>query len=82
MSSTTSIVVLGNDIPIPKNQHTISQEQIDLAEKYTLWSWYDVMTALNEIGHDPSPIEKQRILQALFTKKIKHIVSGAQDEHQ
>ena len=65
------------DIHIPKN---ISQENIALAEKYTLWSWYDVMTALNEIGHDPSPIEKERILQALFVKKIKHIVYSEEED--
>ena len=78
MSATTSIVVLGTDINIP-TQHTVTQKQIDLAEKYTLWSWYDVMTAFSEIGHDPSPIEKERILQALFVKKIKHIVYSVEE---
>ncbi len=80
MSATKSIVVLGTDVNIPAQHDTVTQKQIDLAEKYTLWSWYDVMTAFSEIGHDPSPIEKERILQALFVKKIKHIVYSVEED--
>ncbi|RLG28242.1 hypothetical protein DRO03_10295 [Methanosarcinales archaeon] len=51
-----------------------SEEAIEKAMTFTLWSWYDVMTAFREVGYDPTEEEEQRIKRALFTKKLKHIL--------
>jgi len=52
---------------------TYTKEDIDKALNFTLWSWYDVMTAFREIGYEPTQAEEERIKKALFTKKINHI---------
>lgn len=63
--------------PITEKISTINMpyphEAIDKATTFTLWSWYDVMTAFREIGYDPTEAEEQRIKRALFTKKLAHI---------
>jgi len=52
----------------------IPREAIGQAEKFTIWSWYDIMTAFREIGYQPTEAEELRIKRALFTKKLKHII--------
>ena len=69
----TKVTIVDTELVVPHS--SASSEQIALAEKYTLWSWYDVMTAMNELGVDPSANEKERILKALFLKKLKHIIN-------
>ena len=75
----SNIVTIGGtslftDDMIELKGKSIPREAIDQAEKYTIWSWYDVTLALHEIGYQVTDLETERIKRALFTKKLKHII--------
>jgi len=74
----SNIITIGGtslftDDMIELNGKQIPKSLLDQAEKYTIWSWYDVTLALHEIGHQVTDLETERIKKALFIKKLKHL---------
>jgi len=75
----SNIVTIGSttlftDEMVEVNGQNIPTDKIAIAEKYTIWSWYDVMTAFYEIGYQPTELEEERIKKSLFLKKLKHLI--------
>ncbi len=68
------LTIATNELVYTVTTADIDRELLERAEKFTLWSWYDIMTAFREIGYQPTEAEELRIKRALFTKKLKHII--------
>lgn len=75
-----SLIIPGHRGPVIRTEtikiedHNPTQAMIDTAVKYAEFAWYDVMIAMREIAHDPTPAEKQRIMEELFKSKIKNLM--------
>lgn len=49
------------------------QQAERIALKYTEYAWNDIALAFNEIGHDTSPSEKERICRWVYNRKLAYI---------
>jgi len=65
---------LFTDEMVELNGQSIPKHLIALAEKYTIWSWYDITLAFHEVGHQVTDLEAERVKKALFIKKLKHLL--------
>ncbi len=53
------------------------EEEVKSSYQKAEWAWSDVAVAFNEIGHDVSTNEKERIMERLFKKKLKSALWNA-----